>query len=147
MGEGATNHNSVEAGQGRSRRLCASNIGGAKDFLQHPIQSFFHVVVGEAQFQITMTFDRSAARGVRKRLICMMAAIEFYGESEAVAAEVSDISRNRNLTAKLEPMETRSAQFAPEKSLGTRAIAPQSASDGNVLARHLSIKSQNSIAG
>jgi|GEM_PF-2942413 len=146
-GEGATNLFSVETKQRRSRRLCASNIGGPKDFLQHPIQSFFHVIVGEAQFQITVTFDRSAARGVGKRLIGMMAAIEFDGESEAAAAEVCDISRNRSLTAKLVPMETRGAQFAPENFLGTRALAPQSARDGNVLARHLSIKSQNSIAG
>ena len=145
LGKGATNPKSVEAGQGRSRRARTSEIRGAKNFLQHPIQSFFHLVIREAQFQITLTFDRSAARGVRKRLIRMMAAIEFYGETEAIAAEVCDISRNRNLPSKLEPMETRGAQFAPENFLGTRALAPQSASDGNVLARHLSIKSQNSI--
>jgi len=147
MGEGATNHNSVEAGQGRSRRACPCDVGGAQNLLKHPIQSLLHLIVGEAQFHITVTFDRSAARGVRKRLIRMMPAVKFDGESEAVAAEVCDISRNRSLTAKLEPMETRGAQFAPENFLGTRALAPQSASDGNVLARHLSIKSQNSIAG
>ncbi len=149
LGEGgaAPDQNSLQAGQGRSRRAGARNIRGAKDFLQRPIQSFFHLVIGEAQFQITVAFDHSAAGGVRKRLIRMMAAVEFDGESVAVAAEVCDISRNRNLTAKLEPMETRGAQFAPEYFLGTRAFASQSARDGNVLARHLSIKSQNSIAG
>jgi len=147
LGEGNANLFSVEAGKGRSRRARARNIGSAQNLLQHPVQSFFHVVVGEAQLQITMTFDQSAALGVGQRLVRVMFPVELDCQAEAVTAEVGDMAGDRDLTAKLESVESRSAQFAPENVFSAGAVAPKSSSDENVFARHSSIKSQNSMAG
>jgi len=147
-GEAARNQNSLEARQGRSRRAGARNIRCAKDFLQHPVQSLLHFVIGEAQLQIAVTFDRGAAGGVGKRLIRMMPAVEFDRERKAEAAEIDDVAIDRNLAPKLQTAESTAAQLSPKRLFGGRAVAAQTTRDVDVFSVHRApTKAQNGLFG
>ncbi len=127
---------SIEAWRRRSRLPRSRNVRHAEDFLQHPVEPFLHLVIGEAEFEITVGLDRRASLRVGERLFGVMLPVEFDRQAEVVAAEIDDIAGDRRLPAKLQPVETRCAKFSPQECFGRGAFLAEASGDLNVFAGH-----------
>lgn len=147
QGEGCARPALFDSRKGRPRRSSARDIRSAPNLLNHPIETLFHLVVGESQFQIAMRLDSPRSHGVCKRLLGVMLAVEFDRQAEAVATEIDDIAGDGRLPSEFQSVEPRAAQLAPEDLLWARAVAAQSARDEDVLASPSRRKAQNRLTG
>lgn len=127
---------SFQSRQRRSGPPTAGDVRRAADFLQNPVEPFFHFVVREPQLEIAVAFDRFSTLRVGKRLIGMMLAVELDRQTEVVAAEVDDVSGDRRLPAKFQAVEPRTAQFAPENGFGPCARSSKSSRERCCPSRH-----------
>ncbi len=116
---------SIEARVRPSGLLGAGNIGCAPDLGHYPIEPFLHLFIGEAQLDITVTFNRRAPGFISLDLIEMMLAVELNGQAEVKTTEVRDESGDRNLPAKLQSAKFAVAQLLPKHVFGRRASRAQ----------------------
>ncbi len=105
----------------------ASDVRGATNFLDHPIQPFLHLIVREAKLDKPVALDERAARGVAFKLFRMMLAVELDGEPESVTAKICDEASDRYLSSEFQPVEPAAAKLLPQHVLGSRAIGSQAA--------------------
>jgi len=116
---------SVEARVRRPWLARARNVGAPANFFNHPIESFLHFVIGETKLNEPVALDALATQGVALDLLKMMFAVELDCQAKIVAAEISDESRDRHLSAEFQAIEPTAAKLLPKHVFGGRALGPQ----------------------
>ena len=133
-------------GEGLARSLVAwkwvswaaspRDVGCSSYFLDDPIESFLHFIIGETKFQESMRLDQRASCRIVLDLIKMMFAVDFDGEAEVVAAEIGDETRDWRLSSKFQTIKPAPAKLLPKQVLGRRAFVTQAPGDLDPMVRH-----------
>jgi hypothetical protein len=76
-----------------------------------------HVVVGEANLQITRRFDPRRSLSVGVRLLSMLLAIDLDCQTRGNTSKIRDMTSDRDLPSKLPPVETPATKLPPKKLL------------------------------
>jgi hypothetical protein len=111
------------------------DVGCSSYFLNDPIESFLHLIIGETKFQESMRLDRRASCRIALNLIKMMLAVDFDRKTEVIAAEVGD-SRNWRLPSEFQTIKPTPAKLPPKQVLGRRGLRTQTAGDVDPMVRH-----------
>ena len=133
-------------GEGLARSLVAwkwvswvaspRDVGCSSYFLDYPIQSFLHFIIGKTKFQESMRLDQRASCRIVLNLIKMMFAVDFDAEAEVVAAEIGDETRDWRLSSKFQTIKPAPAKLLPKQVLGRRAFVTQAPGDLDPMVRH-----------
>jgi hypothetical protein len=112
------------------------DIERAPDLRQDPVEPFLDLVVGEAEFEKTISLDRLAPVRIGQRLVRVVRAVELDREPRVGTAEINDEAADRRLPSELPAAETAATQFAPEDVLGTGALSTRAAGERSPTERH-----------
>ena len=88
-----------------------------KDAFHHTVGISKDVVVPESNDLVSLTFEPRRAFCAAPNLSCVLATIDFDDEFALGADEIDDVSSDRGLPAKEEPIELTSAQPRPQALL------------------------------
>jgi hypothetical protein len=115
-------------GEGLARSLVAwkrvswvaspRDVGCSSYFLDDPIESFLHFIIGETNFQVPMRLDQRAPCHIVLDLIKMMLAIDFDRKTEVIAAEVGDEARNWRLPSEFQTIKPAPAKLPTKQVFG-----------------------------
>jgi hypothetical protein len=133
-------------GEGLARSLVAwkwvswvaspRDVGCSSYFLDDPIESFLHFIIGETNFQEPMRLDQRAPCHIVLDLIKMMLAIDFDRKTEVIAAEVGDEARNWRLPSEFQTIKPAPAKLPPKQVFGRRALPTKMPRDVGQMVRH-----------
>ncbi len=112
------------------------DVGCSSYFLNDPIESFLHLIIGETKFQEPMRLDQRASCRIVLNLIKMMLAVDFDRKTEVIAAEVGDEARNWRLPSEFQTIKPAPAKLPPKQVLGRRGLPTQAAGDVGPMVRH-----------
>lgn len=112
------------------------DVGCSSYFLNDPIESFLHLIIGETKFQESMRLDQRASCRIALNLIKMMLAVDFDRKTEVIAAEVGDEARNWRLPSEFQTIKPAPAKLPPKQVLGRRGLPTQAAGDVGPMVRH-----------
>ena len=113
-----------------------SDVDCPSYFLDDPIESFLHVIIGEAKFQESLRLDQRAPCCIVLDLIKMMFAVDFDRKAEVVAAEIGDEARNWRLPPEFQTIEPAPAKLQPKQVLRGRALTTQAPGYLDPMVRH-----------
>ena len=133
-------------GEGLARSLVARkwvswlassrDVGYSSYFLDDPIESFLHFIIGETKFQESMRLDQGASCRIVLDLIKMMLAVDFDRKTEVIAAEVGDEACNWRLPSEFQTIKPAPAKLPPKRVLGRRALPTKMPDDLGPMVRH-----------
>ena len=112
------------------------DVGCSSYFLDDPIASFLHLIIGETKFQESMHLDQRASCRIAHNLIKMMLAVDFDRKTEVIAAEVGDEARNWRLPSEFQTIKPAPAKLPPKQVLGRSGLPTQAAGDVGPMVRH-----------
>ena len=134
LGEGFAR--SIVAWKGVSWTAGPRDVGCSSYFLDDPIESFLHFIIGEAKFQEPMRLDQRAPCCIALDLVKMMFAIDFDRKPDVVAAEIGDEARNWRLPSEFQTIEPPPAKLPPKQALRRRALSTQAPGYLDPMVRH-----------
>lgn len=133
-------------GEGLARSLVAwkwvswvaspRDVGCSSYFLDDPIESFLHFIIGETKLQESMRLDQRASCRIVLNLIKMMLAVDFDRKTEVIAAEVGDEACNWRLPSEFQTIKPAPAKLPPKQVLGRRALPTKMPGDVGPMVRH-----------
>jgi hypothetical protein len=92
----------------------------------NPLQDRFdivhHFIIPEAQYPITLLYQKSGPSSIRFLLRSMLSTIQFYDQAMLRAAEVSDEATDGMLSTKFWVTQSSVAKVCPQPALGFSLI-------------------------
>lgn len=127
---------SIVAWKGVSWTAGPRDVGCSSYFLDDPIESFLHFIIGETKFQESMRLHQRASCRIVLNLIKMMLAVDFDRKTEIMAAEVGDEACNWRLPSEFQTIKPAPAKLPPKQVLGRRALPSKMPGDVGPKVRH-----------
>ena len=87
-------------------------------FFQHSIRLFQRIVIPKPDYAKPHRFKTRRSLGVARKLLGMLAAVQFHYQFSLKADEINDVRRDRMLSPKLESAEVAILQMQPQPQFG-----------------------------
>jgi len=129
--------------EGWPQRPSSSCIQRSANLLYHPVQAAAHVVIREADLQVSGGFDVGSPDCIEFGLFSVVLSVDFDSQLCRDAREVDDMAANRHLPTEFNFIEPPISELLPQQVFGGRFTTAEPSRDGRELSSHVLLDPAN----